>query len=150
MQLMYLFCHGCSSTFLWSRLTFWFSKDFPNLRMTHFRTTRNQQNWLNILYFFQVLINVCDQVVERSSKFLTQRSRPNSAKLITTSELCSMANLVELLNKESLRMTDRVIPGLVLSLQVNKEFIYLVLAGPQEFHNRGCVRKKCTNIEFVY
>jgi len=65
----------------------------------------------------EVLINVCDQVVERSSKFLTQRSRPNSAKLITTSELCSMANLVELLNKESLRMTDRVMPGLVLSLQ---------------------------------
>merc|ERR1711874_856922 len=30
---------------------------------------------------------------------------------------CSMANLVELLNKESLRMTDRVMPGLVLSLQ---------------------------------
>ena len=68
-------------------------------------------------YFFQVLINVCDQVVERSSKFLTQRSRPNSAKLITTSELCSMANLVELLNKESVRMTERVMPGLILSLQ---------------------------------
>ena len=66
---------------------------------------------------FQVLINVCDQVVERSSKFLTQRSRPNSAKLITTSELCSMANLVELLNKESVRMTERVMPGLILSLQ---------------------------------
>ena len=67
--------------------------------------------------FFQVLINVCDQVVERSSKFLTQRSRPNSAILITTSELCSMANLVELLNKESVRMTERVMPGLILSLQ---------------------------------
>ena len=64
-----------------------------------------------------MLINVCDQVVERSSKFLTQRSRPNSAKLITTSELCSMANLVELLNKESVRMTERVMPGLILSLQ---------------------------------
>ena len=72
---------------------------------------------ISLTYFFQVLINVCDQVVERSSKFLTQRSRPNSAKLITTSELCSMANLVELLNKESVRMTERVMPGLILSLQ---------------------------------
>ena len=28
-----------------------------------------------------------------------------------------MANLVELLNKESVRMTERVMPGLILSLQ---------------------------------
>jgi len=65
----------------------------------------------------EVLINVCDQVVERSSKFLTQRARPGSNKLITTEELCSMAHLVELLNRQSLRMTDRVSSGLQLSLQ---------------------------------
>ena len=75
-----------------------------------------------IFFFFQstskeVLINVCDQVVERSSKFLTQRARPGSNKLITTEELCSMSHLVELLNRESLRMTDRVSSGLQLSLQ---------------------------------
>ena len=63
------------------------------------------------------MINVCDQVVERSSKFLTQRARPGSNKLITTEELCSMAHLVELLNRQSLRMTDRVSSGLQLSLQ---------------------------------
>ena len=55
--------------------------------------------------------------MERSSKFLTQRARPGSNKLITTEELCSMAHLVELLNRQSLRMTDRVSSGLQLSLQ---------------------------------
>ena len=55
--------------------------------------------------------------MERSSKFLTQRARPGSNKLITTEELCSMSHLVELLNRESLRMTDRVSSGLQLSLQ---------------------------------
>ncbi len=59
----------------------------------------------------EVLINVCDQVVERSSKILTQRCRSNAAKLLTTEELCSMAKLVELLNKESLKMTGRVSSG---------------------------------------
>ena len=41
----------------------------------------------------EVLVNVCDQVVERTSKCLTQRSRPNAAQIITTEELCSMANI---------------------------------------------------------
>ena len=62
--------------------------------------------------------------MERSSKFLTQRARPGSNKLITTEELCSMAHLVELLNRESLRMTDRVSSGLQLSLQ-GQNILYL-------------------------
>ena len=64
----------------------------------------------------EVLINVCDQVVERSSKFLTQRAKPNPAKLITTSELCSMAHLVELLNKETQLMTGKRLGKLSLEL----------------------------------
>ena len=66
----------------------------------------------------EVLINVCDQVVERTSKCLTQRSRPNIAQIITIDELCSMAKIVDLLNQESMRMTNRVSNGLALSLQV--------------------------------
>ena len=66
----------------------------------------------------EVLINVCDQVVERTSKCLMQRSRINTAQIITIEELCSMANIVDLLNQESLRMTSRVSNGLLLSLQV--------------------------------
>jgi len=66
----------------------------------------------------EVLINVCDQVVERTSKCLMQRSRINSVQIITIEELCSMANIVALLNQESLRMTSRVSNGLLLSLQV--------------------------------
>lgn len=65
----------------------------------------------------EVLINVCDQVADRSSKYLTQRSKQNSAKLITTTELCKMGNLVELFGHESTRMTGKVSSGLVLSLQ---------------------------------
>ena len=57
-------------------------------------------------------------MVERTSKCLTQRSRPNIAQIITIDELCSMAKIVDLLNQESMRMTNRVSNGLALSLQV--------------------------------
>ena len=59
-------------------------------------------------------------MVERTSKCLTQRSRPNIAQIITIDELCSMAKIVDLLNQESMRMTNRVSNGLALSLQVCK------------------------------
>ena len=65
----------------------------------------------------EVLVNVCDQIVERSSKYLSQRAKSNLIKLITTTELVSMGVLVDILNKESLRLTDRFSHGLAISLR---------------------------------
>ena len=58
-----------------------------------------------------VLVNVCDQVVERSSKILTQRSKAEAAKLVTVEELRYMDNFVQILHQETLAMTDKNITG---------------------------------------
>ena len=57
---------------------------------------------LQIFHIFQsssqeVLINVCDQVIERSSKILAQRSKQLASKLITTKELKDLGKLVDIL-----------------------------------------------------
>ena len=44
-----------------------------------------------------MLINVCDQVIERSSKILAQRSKQLASKLITTKELKDLGKLVDIL-----------------------------------------------------
>ena len=59
-----------------------------------------------------VLINVCDQVVERSSKILTQRSKTGASKHITVDELGKMTQFVDILNKETVAMTGKTITGI--------------------------------------
>ena len=58
-----------------------------------------------------MLVNVCDQVVERSSKILTQRSKSGASEHITIKELQSMSRFMEILNSETLAMTGKTITG---------------------------------------
>ena len=57
------------------------------------------------------MINVCDQVVERSSKILAQRSKSVAAKLITTKELKDLGKLIDILAAETLAMTGKMSAG---------------------------------------
>jgi hypothetical protein len=59
----------------------------------------------------EVLINVSDQVVERSSKILAQRSKSAAAKLITTKELKDLGKLTDILAAETLAMTGKSSSG---------------------------------------
>jgi len=65
----------------------------------------------------EVLVNVCDQVVERSSKILTQRSKPGASDHITVQELQDISLFTEILNAETHAMTGKTITGFQLSLQ---------------------------------
>jgi hypothetical protein len=60
----------------------------------------------------EVLINVCDQVIERSSKILAQRSKSVAAKLITTKELKDLGKLIDILAAETLVMTGKTSSGM--------------------------------------
>ena len=58
-----------------------------------------------------VLVNVCDQVVERSSKILTQRSKAGASEHITILELQQVFRFMEILNSETSAMTGKPITG---------------------------------------
>ena len=68
----------------------------------HFQTTSQD-----------VLVNVCDQVVERSSKILTQRSKAGASEHITIQELQSVYRFMEILNAETSAMTGKTITGII-------------------------------------
>ena len=59
----------------------------------------------------EVLVNVCDQVVERSSKILTQRSKPGASDHITVQELQDISLFSDILNAETHAMTGKTITG---------------------------------------
>ena len=57
------------------------------------------------------MVNVCDQVVERSSKILTQRSKAGASEHITIEELQNVHRFMEILNSETSAMTGKTITG---------------------------------------
>lgn len=65
------------------------------------------------------MINVFDQVVERSSKILAQRSKSVAAKLITTKELKDLGKLIDILAAETQAMTGKVSAGELAFLAIN-------------------------------
>ena len=106
----------CGLTFF-RRIRFRFQKIYCSFIIVHLnsiieRTCFNS----NVFSMFQmssqeVLINVCDQVVERSSKILAQRSKSVAAKLITTKELKDLGRLIDILAAETFAMTGKVSLG---------------------------------------
>jgi hypothetical protein len=77
----------------------------------------------------EVLINVCDQVVERSSKILAQRSKSVAAKLITTKELKDLGRLIDILAAETFAMTGKVSLGTILakSYDLHRKIVMLIM-----------------------
>ena len=60
-----------------------------------------------------MLVNVCDQVVERSLQILTQRSKPGASDHITVQELQEISLFIEILNAETHAMTGKTITGIL-------------------------------------
>ena len=71
-----------------------------------------------------VLVNVCDQVVERISKILSLRSKESARKLISTKELHDLAGFADILTEETIYMTGRISSGFQISLQA-QAMIYI-------------------------
>ncbi len=85
-----------------------------------------------------MLINVCEQMHERTAKLLTQRSRLNANNSnvvqITTQELTSLGLLVSIFGDETQALIGRQCSGLQLSLQ--SQTVMFV----QSFHEENRMR----------
>ena len=84
----------------------------------------------------EVLINVCEQMHERTAKLLTQRSKASNCKgqQMTTQELTNLGLLVSIFGEETQALAGRQCSGLQLSLQ-SQTVIFV-----QSFHEENRTR----------
>ena len=84
----------------------------------------------------EVLINVCEQMHERTAKLLTQRTKASNLKAqqITTQELTNLGLLVSIFGEETQTLIGRQCSGLQLSLQ-SQTVIFV-----QTFHEENRTR----------